>query len=682
MALTIGELVGFIDLDASGAEQGVARAEAAMQGLQRDADGRLRDMRGRFVAAGAEMGGALGDGIGGAAEDAERSFAGVGSALGAAKTSTLALSGASLVAAGALAAVPLAVIGLGAKVLAENEQVKGAFTDLGEHVKGRMAELAEPLVEPFTNAAGQLQGIFDDLAPQIGALFEGVAPLVEPLVDGIGALAKGAMPGLVSAVEAAGPVIEALSDGLGAVGDGIGGFFEGVSSGAGGAAEGLGGLLGAVGEILPALGELIGSLAEAGGPVLAAVAKALVPVVKGLADALGPALASLGPPLEEFIGALGEALVPIVGELGPVLAAAAETFGLLLQAVTPILPILGQLIAAVLPVFAELLTAVQPLLITLGEAFAQVMTALEPLVPIIGELLLAALDALMPIIEPLIGLVGELAGIFAGVLAQAIETVVMPLLQAVVALLQGDFGKAWEFGKKAVEGAGKLIGEIAKKIGQWIGEGIDAAIGWLRGLPGRAFDALAPLAGRLRDRAVAALRSFKDSIVQRAGDAIAWVRGLPGRISDAIGNLGNLLVSKGKDVVRGLWNGIKSMGSWLRSTLTSWAKDLVPGPIAKALGIASPSRVMARDVGRWIPAGVVKGIQGGQGAVDRAMRSLVTPPAVPQLATAGPTVGAYGSPFAPAAGGALVQIEHWHAAEHGTPEQNAESLAWLAKARG
>ena len=173
------------------------------------------------------------------------------------------------------------------------------------------------------------------------------------------------------------------------------------------------------------------------------------------------------------------------------------------------------------------------------------------------------------------------------------------------------------------------------------------------------------------------------SIVTRAGEVLAWVGGLPGRISSAIGNLGSLLVDKGRDVVLGLWNGIQSMGSWLRSTLTSWAKDLVPGPIAKALGIASPSKVMARDVGRWIPAGLVKGIEGGAGALDRTMRNLVTPPAVPTLSPALAGAGAYGSPFAAAStGGALVHVEHWHAAENGTPDDNARALSWLAKARG
>jgi hypothetical protein len=125
------------------------------------------------------------------------------------------------------------------------------------------------------------------------------------------------------------------------------------------------------------------------------------------------------------------------------------------------------------------------------------------------------------------------------------------------------------------------------------------------------------------------------------------------------------------------------MGAWLRSTLSSWAKDLIPGPIAEALGIASPSKVMARDVGRWIPAGVVKGIEAGAGAVDRAMATLVTPPAVPALTPALAGAGAFGSPFGgAAAGGSMVHVEHWHAAENGSPDDNARALAWLGKARG
>jgi phage-related minor tail protein len=208
----------------------------------------------------------------------------------------------------------------------------------------------------------------------------------------------------------------------------------------------------------------------------------------------------------------------------------------------------------------------------------------------------------------------------------------------------------------------------------------NALVNWVRGIPGMLYNAF--LKWTLLGLIISHWQGIKTATVNKAGEMVAWVRGLPQRISDGIGSLKQLLYDKGTDVVRGLWNGIKSMGSWLRSTLISWAKDLIPGPIAKALGIHSPSRVMAKSVGRWIPAGVVAGIRSGQGALDRVMSNLVTPPAVPQFAGAGATVGAYGSPFATASAGATVQIEHWHAAENGTPDDNARALAWLAKGRG
>ncbi|MET9952393.1 phage tail tape measure protein [Streptomyces sp. NPDC006339] len=127
---------------------------------------------------------------------------------------------------------------------------------------------------------------------------------------------------------------------------------------------------------------------------------------------------------------------------------------------------------------------------------------------------------------------------------------------------------------------------------------------------------------------------IKAGVTSKAMGLVSWMRGFPGMIVRALGSLGNLLVGKGQDVVRGLWKGIQGMGPWLRSTLSGWARRLVPGPIAKALGIASPSRVMAAEVGRWIPAGVVQGIEAGQPELARTMSTLVqAPPATAALAT-------------------------------------------------
>ncbi|MFD4305065.1 phage tail tape measure protein [Streptomyces albidoflavus] len=220
-----------------------------------------------------------------------------------------------------------------------------------------------------------------------------------------------------------------------------------------------------------------------------------------------------------------------------------------------------------------------------------------------------------------------------------------------------------------------LVGLIAKHwstIKSNAVEWLTGVVDWVRGVPGKLYNAF--LNWQLTQLIVRYWNDFKSATSRKAGETVNWVRGLPGRLASAIGNLGSLLVNKGKDVVRGLWSGIKSMGAWLKNTLIGWAKDLIPGPIAKALGIASPSRVMANRVGRWIPAGVVKGIRSGQGALDRAMSTLVTPPDVPAVAGI-PSAGFGATPSG-------VHIEHWHAAENGSPDDNARALNWLAKARG
>ncbi|GFH36639.1 phage tail tape measure protein [Streptomyces pacificus] len=193
-----------------------------------------------------------------------------------------------------------------------------------------------------------------------------------------------------------------------------------------------------------------------------------------------------------------------------------------------------------------------------------------------------------------------------------------------------------------IERLGRIPGMIAGWFGQakaWAIQKMAELVVWAQGLPGRVIGAISSLGSRLWSTVSSAFERFKRGAILKAAQAVVWLRGLPGRISGALGNLGSLLVSKGRDVVRGLWSGIQSMGGWLRDTLTGWARNLIPGPIAKALGIASPSKVMARQVGRWIPAGIIDGIQSGQGVLDSTMAGLVTPP---HIGAASGTAGGVG----------------------------------------
>jgi hypothetical protein len=207
---------------------------------------------------------------------------------------------------------------------------------------------------------------------------------------------------------------------------------------------------------------------------------------------------------------------------------------------------------------------------------------------------------------------------------------IIALIVGLVAIIILNWDKITEFTGKAWDWIwGKIVG-----IGQMI-------LGYIQNIP------LVRWFIQHWDR-------IKTGTITKAMAMVGWVRGLPGRIGRAIGNLGGTLYSKGRDLVMGLWNGIKAMGGWLRDTLMGWARNLIPGPIAKALGISSPSRVMAEVVGRWIPAGVVEGIQDGAPALDREMSTLITPPTAAAASAAGrqmaPVMGRPGG----GAGGAVV----------------------------
>ncbi|WP_189176504.1 phage tail protein [Streptomyces lasiicapitis] len=247
---------------------------------------------------------------------------------------------------------------------------------------------------------------------------------------------------------------------------------------------------------------------------------------------------------------------------------------------------------------------------------------------------------------------------------------VVVLIATKTTWFQTAWSTAWGFIKSTADTAVSAIGtalgwfgSLPGRLGEWFGSAKDAAVGevteltrWLSGLPGRTASALAGLPGSLRRSAVSGFQAFRTAAGQRAADFVAWVRGFPRSIAAGIGSLGGLLRGHGRDVVRGLWAGIRSMGGWLKSTITGWAKSVIPGPVARALRIGSPSRLMADEVGRWIPAGIVEGIESGTPAVDRTMRNLVTTP-TPGQATAAAVTAQTSTPTGAAVGGGRLVLD-------------------------
>lgn len=82
-------------------------------------------------------------------------------------------------------------------------------------------------------------------------------------------------------------------------------------------------------------------------------------------------------------------------------------------------------------------------------------------------------------------------------------------------------------------------------------------------------------------------------------------------------------IALGKNVVNGIIKGIKDMGSAMITAILSLCQGAL-GAVKKFFGIASPSKVMADEVGRYIPEGIALGIEKNANSVYDAMNDLKT----------------------------------------------------------
>ncbi|MEU9921866.1 phage tail tape measure protein [Streptomyces griseoluteus] len=237
------------------------------------------------------------------------------------------------------------------------------------------------------------------------------------------------------------------------------------------------------------------------------------------------------------------------------------------------------------------------------------------------------------IVVGILALPGLVAAALAGAAVVMVGSFVNQLVTSANAQLERWWGtfSAWAAAKAAA--APGVMNGLGSSIGGWfsglwsryvsgpVSRTWNSFIGSVNRLPGRASGALSGLGNSLAGSASRGWSRFQSASVAKGAQFLGWVRGLPGRTSAAVGSMGGLLVQKGRNVVQGLWNGIAGMGGWLRGRIMGWARSVIPGPIAKALGIHSPSKVTTAQ-GRWIARGLIEGLTGSTKQVKAAATRL------------------------------------------------------------
>lgn len=92
-------------------------------------------------------------------------------------------------------------------------------------------------------------------------------------------------------------------------------------------------------------------------------------------------------------------------------------------------------------------------------------------------------------------------------------------------------------------------------------------------------------------------------------------------IVNGIENIVTSMSDIGKNIVAGIWSGISNSLSWIKSKLTSWVGN-VTNFIKKMFKIGSPSKLMADEVGQWLPKGIAVGIDTNTDSVEKSMDDM------------------------------------------------------------
>lgn len=152
---------------------------------------------------------------------------------------------------------------------------------------------------------------------------------------------------------------------------------------------------------------------------------------------------------------------------------------------------------------------------------------------------------------------------------------------------------------KAVSSAGKLVGRVLKAIGKFASGALKAA--WN------------------------GVKSFAQGIAKGVGTAVAKAGLFVQKVYNKIKNGFKNVLDIGTNIVKGIWNGISDGFGWIKGKIKEWVGNVVDF-FKDVLGIGSPSKVFANEIGKWIPLGIAKGIEDNVGAVSDAVDDAVDIP--------------------------------------------------------
>lgn len=395
------------------------------------------------------------------------------------------------------------------------------------------------------------------VAELLPTLLESVTDLFEQLLNTIITLMPELIPAVVDGLLA---IVDAIIDNLPLF---IDVAVQAVVSVANGITKAIPKLLPSV---LKAIQQVCKTLIENLPLLLNAVLELIKGLAQGIIDAIPIIIEALPELIQAVIDFLLEAIPQIIDtgiQLFTALVAALPT---IIEAIVAAIPqIISSVIDAVLDAIPLLVDAGIQLLTALIGALPDIIVTIVAAIPqIIESVVRAIIDAIPQIIEAGITLLTSLVA--------ALPDIIIAIVDAIPEIING------------------IIDALMNSIPQLIEAGVTLFTSLIANLP--------------------------TIIVELVKAVPQIITGLVEAFGKGIGNF----VEIGANMVKGLWEGIKSLASWLWDKVSNWASNLWNG-ILDFFGIHSPSKKMAW-VGDMMMEGLASGIDESAGEAIKSASDM------------------------------------------------------------
>lgn len=187
---------------------------------------------------------------------------------------------------------------------------------------------------------------------------------------------------------------------------------------------------------------------------------------------------------------------------------------------------------------------------------------------------------------------------------------------------------ALSFVNKVVE----FVKQLPAKVWTWLVNVVSKVTTWASNLASKGREAAVNFVNKVVDFVKQLPAKVWTWLVNTASKVASWGSSLASKGREAAQKLLTAVVEKvqeipgkmlsiGSDIVKGLWNGINNTVDWLKSKISGFVGNVTDW-LKKFFEIGSPSKLMAREIGRWLPEGIAVGVDDNAKSVLSSLKSL------------------------------------------------------------